>query len=93
MAPGEILAEWLAETNISAGVLAVSCAGRDRRDAALSVIAGVLAHGELGEDTARLLEAGTGIPVAMWLGLEHNYRAGLAAGLPEWEAEAAGSRA
>jgi hypothetical protein len=83
IAPGVILAEWMTENHISVPVLAVACAGRHKRNAAIRVIQGVLDRCRYYEVTADLLETGTGVPARFWLALEHDYRAGLAAGLTD----------
>ena len=59
------------------------CAVADARAQTLALIDDVLARRPLTEEHARCLERGTQIPVRFWLTFEHNYRAGLAAGLTD----------
>jgi len=54
-----------------------------RKQAALTLIDDVLARRPLTEQCALALARGTGVPARFWLALEHNYRAGLAAGLKD----------
>jgi hypothetical protein len=79
--PAALLRDWMDENHLSIRVLAATAAGRARRDETIPLIRQVLERGELTGQHAAVLAAGTGIPVRMWLALEHNYRAGLAAGL------------
>lgn len=82
MAPSVCLAELMKDGGLSAEVLAVSCAGRAHRDAALALINDVLARKPLTQAHADMLaRAPIGPSAQFWLKFEHNYRAGLAAGL------------
>ena len=84
LAPSVCLREWMKETGLSAEVLAVACAGRAHRDEALALINDVLARRPLTQAHADLLTRAPGMPPAQfWLNFEHNYRAGLAAGLTD----------
>jgi len=86
LAPAELLREWMGETGVSARLIAATCAPRadkERRDAAARMVDEVLDRQPLTADHAAVLERGTHIPARMWLALEHNYRAGLAAGLKD----------
>jgi hypothetical protein len=83
VAPGLMLAEWMDDNGLPPAVLAVACAGRDRRDEALAAINDVLVRRPLTAAHAMLLERGTHIAARMWLALEHDYRTGLGEGLPE----------
>lgn len=83
IAPGVILAGWMEENHMGVPVLAVACAGRHKRNPAIRIIEAVLDRKPFTELTARLLETGTGVPAKFWLALEHDYRAGLAAGLTD----------
>jgi plasmid maintenance system antidote protein VapI len=81
IAPGAMLRFWLEENNLSPEVLAVTCGGRAYKATALALITEVLDRKPLRELNALCLERGTGISAQFWLNFEHNYRAGLAAGL------------
>ena len=83
IAPSEALREWMEERSISPDVLAVAAWGRDRKAEALGLIEDVLARRPLGPEHAGVLQFGTGISATFWLNYEHNYRAGLAAGLTD----------
>jgi hypothetical protein len=85
LAPAATLREWMREQGVSAGLIAATYAPRDdlRRDAALRMVGEVLTRQPLTEDHAAVLARGTPIPARMWLALEHNYRAGLSAGLKD----------
>lgn len=83
IAPSATLEEWMTEHHTDVPVLAETAAGQQKaRDAARQIRA-VLDRHPLTEAHARVLEAGTAIPARMWLALEHDYRAGLAAGLAD----------
>jgi hypothetical protein len=85
IAPAETLREWMEENGVSARLIGATCAPRDdpRRQAAEYMVGEVLRREQLTEDHAAVLERGTHIPARMWLALEHNYRAALAAGLKD----------
>lgn len=83
MAPDAPLREWMADNNLRLSVLAVMCAGRARRDEAMALIQEVLDRKPLLPLHAEMLARGTGVSVKFWLAYEHNYRAGLAAGLTD----------
>lgn len=93
VAPAVQLREWMTEHGMPLGTLvAMSVDARtcdDVRELGRTLaragrqINRVLHKGPLDEATAALLTRGTGIPARMWLALEHNYRAGLAAGLKD----------
>lgn len=83
IAPASMLRFWLEENNLSPDVLAVACGGRAYKATALALITEVLDRKSLRELNAQCLERGTGIPAQFWLTFEHNYRAGLAAGLKD----------
>lgn len=85
IAPSETLKEWMEENGIRPGMIAAACAGRDkeRHDAAKRMVEEVLARQPLTEGHAAVLERGTFISARFWLAMEHNYRAGLAAGLED----------
>jgi hypothetical protein len=83
LAPSETLKDWLSENGMSPRVLAVACGGKNRKPEALALITEVLERKPLTEDHAKSLARGTFIPARMWLALESNYRAGLAAGLTD----------
>jgi hypothetical protein len=84
IAPAEHLREWIEENGVSPRLIA-TCWSREqeRKDAALALVQEVLDRKPLTEAHAAVLARGTHIPERMWLGLEHNYRAGLAAGLKD----------
>jgi|SRR6266498_839840 len=84
MAPSVCLAELMKESGISAEVLAVACTGRAHRDEALVLINDVLARRPLTRAHADMLARAPHSPSSQfWLNYEHNYRAGLAAGLKD----------
>lgn len=74
-----MLREWLDSTGLSPRVAAARVPA-DQRDAATTLLLGVLDGAPVTEDTARLLFVVTDISAAFWLAFERNYRAGLAAG-------------
>lgn len=74
--PGETLAEWFAYTKLPWSVC------WKLHDISEETLAALLRGDEvLTEDLARKLMNLTFIPVPFWLAIEHNYRAGLGAGL------------
>jgi hypothetical protein len=83
LAPAACLREWMEENGLSPGILAVAARGRAYKAVALTLIEEVLARAPLTERHAEVLEDGTRIPARFWLNYEHNYRAGLAAGLKD----------
>ena len=85
MAPSETLKEWMEENGVRPGTMAAACAGRDkpRYATAKRMVEEVLARQPLTGDHAAVLARGTFIPARFWLAMEHNYRAGLAAGLKD----------
>jgi 8-oxo-dGTP pyrophosphatase MutT (NUDIX family) len=88
MAPAAILREWMEENGLRAEVLAVACGGRVYKLSALALIEEVLARKPLRQLNADCLARGTSVPARFWLALEHNYRAGLAAGLTDVTSDA-----
>lgn len=83
LAPAACLREWMTENNLSVRVLAAAAVGRAHADEAAELITEVLACKPLTEVHARILAKGTGISEGFWRNYEHNYRAGLAAGLKD----------
>jgi plasmid maintenance system antidote protein VapI len=83
IAPGVMLEEWMEENGLSSRVLAVACGGRGRIAETMTLIGDVVERRPLTGLHARVLAAGTGISALFWLALEHDYRAGLAAGLTD----------
>lgn len=74
--PGEFIADWMEEHNMTARVLATSC-GKMPLDLLNGIITG---RRKIDADTAEGLYLGTGISKVMWLNLEMLYREGLKAG-------------
>jgi hypothetical protein len=85
IAPAEHLREWMEDNGVKPRLIAAIWSGRDeeRKTAALALVQDVLDRKPLTETHAAVLARGTFIPARFWLGLEHNYRAGLAAGLKD----------
>jgi hypothetical protein len=84
IAPAATLQEWLDEMNLSVEVLAVGCGPKGPvRDHCLARLRAILAREPMTEEDVQIAAKATMIPPGMWRGLEHNYRAGLAAGLPD----------
>lgn len=86
LAPAAQLREWMDDNGVGAYLIAACCALRhdtERRDAVERMVEEVLDRKPLTEAHAAALERGTHIPARMWLALEQNYRAGLAAGLKD----------
>ena len=81
LAPSETLREWLEDNGLSVRVAVACAASRPDRDAAAAMVQEVLDRKPLTRQHAELLFAVTGVSVQFWLNYEHNYRAGLAAGL------------
>jgi hypothetical protein len=87
LAPAACLREWMAENNLSIRVLAATAVGRAYADEAARLITEVLDRKPLTAAHALVLARGTGIPEGFWRNYEHNYRAGLAAGLEDCTGE------
>jgi plasmid maintenance system antidote protein VapI len=83
IAPAATLDEWMKENGMPASALATACSGTLNRHACLARIKYVLDKRPLTQEVAAMLAKGTGIPAKFWLALEHNYRAGLKAGLTD----------
>jgi hypothetical protein len=83
IAPAATLTDWLEENGVTADELAVACVGAEHKDMALRRIQRVLQRQPLDDISAEILARGTGASAILWRNLEHNYRAGLAAGLKE----------
>lgn len=87
IAPSETLREWMDDNGMNVRVLASSAVWLGpksvSKDAAAVHIQDVLDRKPLTAAHAMTLARGTGIDVRFWLALEHNYRAGLAAGLKD----------
>lgn len=82
LAPAALLREWMEDNRLSVRVLA-TCAPRPERAIAEAMIQAVLGRQPLTDGHALMLAKATGIPARFWLSYEHNYRAGLAAGLKD----------
>ena len=87
IAPSETLREWMDDNNMNARVLGASSVWLGpksvTKEHATALIQDVLDRKPLTVAHAQALARGTGIDVRFWLALEHNYRAGLAAGLTD----------
>ena len=84
IAPADTLREWIdATVGGHVSVLAVACGGKAHKATSEAHIQSVLNREPMSEFTAMVLSKGTGISARFWLALEHNYRAGLAAGLTD----------
>lgn len=83
IAPAETLREWMQLHGLTTSTLAVTCAGRTHKDLAVQLINDVLERKPMTTQHAEMLFRGTGINSHLWLNLEHDYRAGLAAGLKD----------
>jgi hypothetical protein len=88
LAPAATLREWMRENEMTVRVLTwVSCdrSGDERasHERARTLIQDALDRRPLTEEHAKVLARGTGVSAAFWNALEHNYRAGLAAGLTD----------
>ena len=83
MPPAALLRSDMHERGWGTGVLTAACARRRDRDTAARLIAEVLGGEPLLTVHAALLARGTGISADMWLIVEHDYRMGLAARLPD----------
>jgi hypothetical protein len=86
MAPAATLHEWMDVNGVSARLIVAASVRRDDQEgraAAVQMIEDVLERKPLTEKCAEILARGTFVPARFWLALEHNYRAGLAAGLTD----------
>jgi len=87
IAPSETLAEWMRENGMTVRVFAASAVWLGpksvTKDQVAQLTQDVLDRKPLTAVHAQALARGTGISVNFWLNLEHNYRAGLAAGLTD----------
>jgi plasmid maintenance system antidote protein VapI len=83
IAPASMLRFYLEENNLSPRVALAGSVPRHRRDEAAAMLQQVLDKQPLTGEHATLLANATGIPRQFWLTFEHNYRAGLAAGLTD----------
>jgi hypothetical protein len=83
LAPAVVLRHWIRETGVPARTIAFVAGGRERHGEALVLVQEVLDRKPLTEAHAAVLARGTHVLARMWLALEHNYRAGLAAGLKD----------
>jgi plasmid maintenance system antidote protein VapI len=87
IAPSETLAEWMHENGMSVRALAAGARAFGpksvTRERAEQLIGDVLDRKPLTADHAACLARGTGVSMEFWLNYEHNYRAGLAAGLTD----------
>jgi len=79
VAPAATLREWLDDHGIASATVAE---GMTAPDTAAAVNA-TLDRRPLDDGTAGKLEQATQVPARMWLALERDYRAGLAAGLTD----------
>lgn len=83
LAPSAALREWLEENGLSVRTAAACAAKRPDRDVAAAMIQEVLDRKPLTQRHAELLHCVTRVSTQFWLKYEHNYRAGLAAGLTD----------
>jgi hypothetical protein len=83
LSPAATLREWMDVNGVSTRLIATASVRREDRDAATQMIQDVLDRKPLTEKCAEILARGTFVPARFWLALEHNYRAGLAAGLTD----------
>jgi hypothetical protein len=83
IAPAATLTAWMEENGLSINDAAARWTGGWPQTRARSVIHDVLDREPLNAGHAEILESITGIPKQFWLAHEHNYRAGLAAGLKD----------
>ena len=81
IAPASMLRFYLDENHLSLRVALAGTVNYHRRDEAVAMLEQVLDKQPLTDRHANLLGDATGIPAQFWLTFEHNYRAGLAAGL------------
>jgi hypothetical protein len=79
LAPAAHLQGWMDEHNLTREVFAAMWG--DGHPEAVTLVTDVLDRKPLGQEHADMLETVTGVPDGMWLGLERDYRAGLAKGL------------
>jgi hypothetical protein len=83
IAPAAVLASWMRDHGLGVRTMAAMCARLELRGAAEAAVVAVLAKDPLTPPIADMLARGTRIKADFWLILEHDYRAGLAAGLPD----------
>ncbi len=83
IAPAVTLGEWISDNGLSIPMLSVIPGGQPRRDETAGILVGVMSREPLTPHHAEVLARATQIPARIWLALEHNYRAGLAAGLKD----------
>jgi plasmid maintenance system antidote protein VapI len=84
IAPAATLQDWMNENHLTATTLANVCSGpMMNRHACLARIKYILDKRPMTPEVAAMLQRGTSIPAKFWLTLEHNYRAGLKAGLTD----------
>lgn len=93
IAPAGILREWMQVNGVSVPQMAETCGHAGWRQEFVSAIEEVLAAMPLTGWHATVLARSTGISTRFWLGLEHDYRAGLAAGLTEYASDHAEGKA
>jgi hypothetical protein len=80
LAPVELLREWLTEHPDSPLTDKMPVAGLVPGPPGMNLLEDLCARRPLGQPHASFLELWTGIPAAMWLSYETNYRADLARG-------------
>jgi hypothetical protein len=83
MAPAALLRNVMAERGFTPAVLTAACARAPHRTEAELAITAVLHREPLTVAHAGLLARGTLISADCWLAVEHDYRMGLACGLPD----------
>lgn len=83
IAPSATLREWMEENVAGSLRVLVACCGPERREQAAALVQAVLDREPLTDECAEVLAYSTGISAAFWRNYEHNYRAGLAAGLKD----------
>jgi hypothetical protein len=84
IAPAVVLQAWLDEKGLDPDVFVVACAPSGyARKRCLTRVRAVLAREPMTVEDAAIIAKGTFTTARLWLALEHNYRAGLAAGLTE----------
>lgn len=85
IAPAATLEDWMQENDLDVDTMAFAAGIRTRpgRRYVTTAIQGVLDKKPLTQPVADILWDITGIPAKFWMNYEHNYRAGLAAGLKD----------